>query len=226
MKKQFLNTVYFFTLAILLSACMLFTSCAYSGKAAAKLLLKARTKSYDMIVVPGVPFTNNQWDKVMRGRVLWSKYLYDQGIAKNIMYSGSSVYSAYYEGEIMALYAHAIGIPSEHIFTETKAEHSTENIFYSYKKAQKAGFKTIALASDPFQTKSLRRFTQKKISTDVDFIPWVRSIVLEMDKKLAPPGIDYLQAENKAFISIKKRQGLMKRLKGTRGKNIDAHLYE
>jgi uncharacterized SAM-binding protein YcdF (DUF218 family) len=30
----------------------------------------------------------------------------------------------------------SIGIPRENIFTETKAEHSTENIYYSYKKAQ------------------------------------------------------------------------------------------
>lgn len=69
------------------------------------------------------------------------------------MYSGSSAYSPYYEGEIMALYAIAIGIPKENVFTETRAEHSTENLFYVYLKAKKLGFTHIALATDPFQAK-------------------------------------------------------------------------
>jgi hypothetical protein len=66
-----------------------------------------------------------------------------KGSAKNVMYSGSSVYSPYYEGEVMAMYAAAIGIPKEHIFTETKAEHSTENLYYGYHKSRKLGFKKL-----------------------------------------------------------------------------------
>ena len=199
--------------------------CSYSNIAAEKLFDKAKANSYDIIIVPGVPFNNAQWDRVMRGRVYWSKYLYDLGIAKNIMYSGSSVYSPYYEGEIMALYAEAIGIPKEHIFTETRAEHSTENIYYSYKKAKQLGFKSIALASDHFQTKSLRRYTQKKVSPDVILIPWVMDTIRKLDAQMITPKINYQDAFNKDFISLKKRQGLFKRLRGTWGKNLDSTLY-
>ena len=95
-------------------------------------------------------------------RVYWAKFLFDKGIAKNIMFSGSSVYSPYYESIIMSMYAEAIGIPKENIFIETKAEHTTENVYYSYKKALELGFKNIAVASDPFQTKMVSRFTRKK----------------------------------------------------------------
>ena len=116
---------------VLLILCFLFQSCSYSKKAAGKLLEEAKTRSYDVIVVPGVPFNTPNWDRVMKGRVYWSKYLFDLGIAKNIMYSGSSVYTAYNEAQIMALYAAALGIPEKNIFTETHAEHSTENIYYS-----------------------------------------------------------------------------------------------
>jgi hypothetical protein len=162
----------------------------------------------------------------MRGRVYWSKFLYDQGIAKNVMYSGSSVYTAYCEAEIMALYAEQIGIPKEHIFVETKAEHSTENIYYSYKKAKQLGFKTVALASDHFQTKSLRRFTHKKVSPDIGMIPWVLPIIKEMNPKMIDPEIDYQKAYKPDFVSIKKREGVFKRLMGTWGKNLNTNFYE
>jgi uncharacterized SAM-binding protein YcdF (DUF218 family) len=201
-------------------------SCSYTTRDAGKLLEEAKTKSYDIIVIPGVPFNEPQWDRIMRGRVYWSKYLYDLGIAKNIMFSGSSVYTAYYEGKIMAMYAEAIGIPKEHIYMELKAEHSTENIYYSYKKAKQLGFKTIALASDQFQTRSLRRFAHKRLSKDVGMIPWVMPIIREMDPTMVTPEINYRQAVNDSFISIKKREGLFKRLKGTWGLNLDDTLYE
>src|SRR3954462_10051264 len=109
------------------------SSCYYSRKNAARLLAKAYSEApYDVIIVPGVPLNNGKWDRVMKGRVYWSKYLFDKGIAKNVMYSGNSVYSPYYEAEVMKLYALSLGIPGEHIFCEKKAEHSTENVFYSY----------------------------------------------------------------------------------------------
>ena len=204
---------------------MLMNSCSYSARASRKLLEEAERETYDLIVVPGVPFENNLWSRTMKGRVYWSKYLFDRGIAKNIMYSGSSVYSPYYEGIIMALYAEAIGIPKEHIFSETKAEHSTENIYYSYFKAKKLGFQRIALASDPFQTKMLRRFARKKLGNDIGLIPFVADTLKKMEPDMKNPAIDAQSAFNKDFIPITKREGFWKRLRGTRGLNIDTTAY-
>jgi hypothetical protein len=182
-------------------------------------------EKYDIIVVPGVPF-NNSWDSTMKARVYWSKYLFDKGITKNIMYSGSAVYSPYYEGEIMAMYAEAIGIPKENIFTETKAEHSTENIYYSWKKSKKAGFTKIALATDPFQAKMLKSFIIKRVSPDVGIIPIVFDTLLMIRPKMIDPVIDYRKAFVKDFISLPDRESLFKRLRGTRGLDIDKTLYD
>ncbi|MEP7237147.1 MAG: YdcF family protein [Ferruginibacter sp.] len=186
---------------------------------------KARSESYDMIAVPGVPFTETGWDSTMKARVYWSKYLYDKGIAKNIMYSGSSVYSPYYEGEIMAMYAVAIGIPKAHVYTETKAEHSTENLYYVYLKAKKMGFTHIALATDPFQAKQLKRFARVKINKEVGIIPIVFDTLRMLQPNMINPQIDYKQAYNSNFVPLKSRESFWKRLRGTMGKNIDKNAY-
>ncbi|HEY4154109.1 MAG TPA: YdcF family protein, partial [Puia sp.] len=117
-------------------------SCSYSSKATKKLYQQALDKQpYDAIIVPGVPFEIGQWSRVMKGRIYWSKFLFDRGITRNIIYSGSAVYTPYIEADIMAGYAIALGIPKEHVFRETHAEHSTENVYYSYKLARSLGFK-------------------------------------------------------------------------------------
>ncbi|HTQ28385.1 MAG TPA: YdcF family protein [Puia sp.] len=208
--------------------CPLFSmvSCSFSQRTARKLLQEAQKHPYDIIVVPGVPFEKDTWSRTMKGRVYWSKYLFDQGIAKNIMYSGSSVYSPYFEGEIMALYAEALGIPKQYIYTETKAEHSTENIYYSYRRSIQLGFHRIALASDPFQTKALRKFTRKKISADIGLIPMTTDTLKAMEPQMTDPVIDYRQAYNKDFVPLTEREGFWKRLRGTRGLNIDTSAYK
>jgi uncharacterized SAM-binding protein YcdF (DUF218 family) len=212
------GSVFLFVLAIL-------TSCAYSSKASRQLLKESLNRQYDMIVVPGVPLEDGKWSATMKDRVFWSKYLYEKGIAKNVMYSGSAVYSPYREAEIMALYGEKLGIPKENIYTEIKAEHSTENIYYSYKKAKKLGYSKIALASDPFQTKMLRRFTRKIVSQEVAFIPIVYDTIQSMKAIIPDPTIDYEKAYVNDFKSLTKRKTFPERFRGTRGLAIDTTAY-
>jgi uncharacterized SAM-binding protein YcdF (DUF218 family) len=200
-------------------------SCAYSSKASRQLLKEALNKQYDMIVVPGVPFEDGKWSATMRDRVYWSKYLYMKGIARNVMYSGSAVYSPYREAEIMAMYGEKLGIPRMHIYTETKAEHSTENIYYSYKKSRKLGFTKIALASDPFQTKMLRRFTRQYVSPDVAFIPIVYDTLNSEETLMQDPEIDYSKALVSVFKSLPRRKNFLDRFRGTWGLDIDTTAY-
>lgn len=197
-------------------------SCSFSSKATKKLYQQAQEKKpYDVIIVPGIPFENGRWGRVMKGRIYWSKYLFDQGVTRNIIYSGSDVYTPYVEGEVMALYAEALGIPKAHIFSETRAEHSTGNVYYSYKLALSLGFKKIALASDPFQTRMLRKFTRKKVSASIDLIPMVEDYLPTKETEKKDPVINPGSAYRENFISLKKREGFWKRLRGTLGKNID-----
>ena len=197
-----------------------FQSCSFSKKKSTKLYNNAiSTSPYDAIIVPGFPFENNEWDKVMRARVVWAIYLYKKGYTKNIIFSGSAVYSPYYESKIMALYAEKMGVKKENIFTESKAEHSTENVYYSYKMAQKLGFKKIALATDPFQSKLVNSFIKDKMNNNIDFFPIQYDILEKIDT--INFSIDPTSAFKEDFISIKEREGYWKRFKGTLGKNIE-----
>ncbi len=219
-----MRKVIFFILSAVVALVAL--SCGYSTKATRQLLQKAESSGpFDVIIVPGVPFENGKWNRTMKGRIYWSKYLFDKGIAKNIIYSGSAVYTAYYEAEIMAMYAKAIGIPAKNIYTETKAEHSTENAYYGYKKAQQLGFEHIALASDPFQTKLLRRYVRKKVDAEMALIPMVIDTMKVIELEMIDPDINYQAAFKPNFISIKKRESFWKRLRGTLRGNIDTTAY-
>lgn len=200
------------SLTMLLSGCFIFAPSA--EKTNRKYLPKA---PYDVIIVPGVPYDGKHWSEAMRNRVQWSNYLYKKGIAKNIIYSGSAVYTEYEEAHVMALYGEALGIPKEHIFLDPRSEHSTENVYYSYRLAKKQGFQKIALATDPFQLNGMRQFI-KKFELPVDLLPIVKDTLLKQDLK--EPAINADAAKRPNFVSIVNRQSKWQRLRGTFGQYI------
>ncbi|MDF2437388.1 MAG: YdcF family protein [Bacteroidota bacterium] len=172
---------------------------------------------YDVIIVPGAPYLDPSMKLVLKSRILWAKYLYDHKLAKNIIFSGSSVYSPYVEGKIMRIYADSLNIPSEHTFSETKAQHSTENIFYSVEMARKLGFKRIAVATDHYQMVILNYYIKKNFP-DVTILP------IDYKKidliNAAWPEIDETPAYVEDFVSLIKRESRSERFKGTLGKNV------
>jgi hypothetical protein len=184
----------------------------------------SKMQPFDAVIVPGIPFKNGGWDSVMKARVLWSWVLYKNGYVRNIIYSGAAVYSPYKEAIIMGLYAQQLGIPHDHIFYDTLARHSTENVYYSYLLAKQLGFKTIALATDPFQSFMLRGFTRKRFSTPIYHMPFVTDSLAIYNYQ--NPHIDPSSAESHNFTSITEKQGFMKRFRGTMGKDIDWSKYE
>lgn len=169
---------------------------------------------FDAGIVPGVPF-NNKWDSVMKGRVLWADFLFKKGIIKNIIFSGGAVYTPYYEAKIMGLYAQQLGIPPENIFYETKAEHSTENIYYSYELAREMGFKSLALITDPFQSSLTKGFTRRRFATPIQHIPFLVDTLKKLNSQDCI--IDPSSAFEPHFRSIVEREGFIKRFRGTLG---------
>jgi len=163
----------------------------------------AKEKPFDAIIVPGIPSDGGKWGFIMKWRIYWSVYLYRNGIAKNIIYSGGAVYTPYTEAVIMALYAEKLGIPKEHIFIETKAEHTTENLYYSYQLAKEKKFNSIGFATDPFQAMKIRPYI-KKFRLDVSLIPMVISKVWKME--MADQDIESYKAYKLHFISIRERE--------------------
>lgn len=178
---------------------------------------------YDAIIVPGYPFKDSVWHDIMKMRVYWSHYLYEKGYARNVIYSGSAVYTPYIESKIMKEYGVALGIPAENIITESFAKHSTENLYYSYQLAKKQGFTKIAVATDPFQNALLVRFA-KKNNMDVEFLPIAFDTLNQIVK--TDPAIDPTIAYVPNFVALPDKVGFFKRFKGTLGGNIDPTLYQ
>jgi uncharacterized SAM-binding protein YcdF (DUF218 family) len=192
---------------------LLFLSCASPFTSYHKALAKA---PYDVIIVPGIPYQDHNWaSNVMKNRVVWSFYLFKKGIARNVIYSGNAVYSPYVEGKIMAMHAIALGIPEEHVFSEIKAEHSTENLVYSYRMAKKMGFEKIAVATDPFQSKTLKTYAWD-YNIPVTFIPIVNDSIrfFTIDSLFQ---IDPSSAFVNDFIPLPQRENIIKRVMGTLG---------
>jgi hypothetical protein len=210
MPKSFLR---FLPIGVALSS-LLFVSACSSGKLYRRAVA---AKPYDVIIVPGVPFNGKDWDFKMKGRVIWANYLIKQGITKYVIFSGGAVYTPYVEAKVMALYAQALGTPKDCIFTEEKAEHSTENVYYSYLMAKKLGFTKIALATDPYQSNMLKGFI-KAHQLPVVRIPFRIKILMKIDN--VHPVIDATPAKAEHFRSIKETQSRKYRRNGTRGKNI------
>lgn len=181
-------------------------------------------KPFDAIIVPGVPFEHGAWSAVMKARVLWSFILYKHGYTKNIIYSGAAVYSPYKEAIIMGLYAQKLGVPAQHIFYDTLAKHSTENVFYSYLLAQKLGFKTIALTTDPFQSFTLRSFVRRRFESPIYLMPFITDSLARYDS--LNPHIDPSPAMVAHFDALPDKEGFFKRLRGTLGRDIDWSKYK
>ncbi len=199
--------------------CLTLSSCSFSNKKALKYYDSADTNApYDVIIVPGVPHDGISWSRTMQARVLWGFHLYSEGLTKNIIYSGGAVYTKYSEAKIMAEYGKAMGIPASHIFTDTLAEHSSENVYYSYRLAKEQGFKKIAFATDPFQAKQLKGMIHK-LELPIDLIPIVFDTLRTIDD-LPEPSISTSIAIEDSFVSIKDRESRLTRLRGTMGKHI------
>lgn len=202
---------------IFLIGALLMTHCSFSRYADKSYVSARKEKPFDVIIVPGVPYEPKSVSSVMQMRILWAKHLYDSGYAKNIIFSGSAVYSPFIEAVAMKVIADSLGISSSHTFSESKAEHSTENVYYSWKMAKSMGYEKIALATDPFQSFMLRSFI-KKYCPGVQSIPVVFDMISLTDNPL--PAIDTTSAYVPNFVSIVERESFWKRFAGTRGKRV------
>ena len=205
---------------LFLLICVLgFQSCIFLGVRQNKHYKSVeKIKPIDVIIVPGLPLYGGQWDTLLKSRIIWSDFLIKKGIASNVLYSGNAVYTVWQEGPSMALYATQLGIKKENILIDTLAEHSTENLFYGYQLAKQKGYKTIAVATDPFQCALLQKFAKKNFKEEIYFLPIIYdSIRQQMKIELT---IDTTLTKSTHFIPLEQRQDYKERLNGTRGKHI------
>lgn len=215
MRTSLQTSLIFFISLVFLSSC---SSILHPPK---KTFERAVTsKPFDVIIVPGIPYNGEQKSSIMKIRLQWAKMLIDSGYTKNIIFSGSAVYTPYIESEVMAEHAVAMGIPKDKILIERNAEHSTENTYFGYRLAKENGHDNIALATDPVQLKHLRKFINYH-ELPVDMLPIVFPKLVRSERIDTAINCDHLKIAN--FESIKDRENLITRFKGTLGKQIIWH---
>lgn len=161
---------------------------------------------FDAIIVPGIPYDTALKSKAVilfKSRMMWSKYLYEKGYAKNIIYSGAAVHTPYQEGAVMKMIAEAWGIPAQNTFVEGNALHSIENVIYGLQLADSLGFKHVAVATDPFQSLLLQKQTkQEKIY--IALLPMSMKLI-QFYSQVTLPKIDAERALVKNFVPLKYR---------------------
>lgn len=209
---------------LLPSLCLIFAGCLSSYKRQAIERYSSSLKKgevYDVIIVPGIPFTGDKMGYLMRSRILWSWILYKNGIAKNIIYSGAAVHTPYFEAHVMGLYAQGLGVPPSNIFYDTCAKHTTENLFYSVQMARKKGFKRIAVASDIYQCFFLKTFIERRFEGGIDQLPLIKDSLNDyqhLDLRIDPSSALIENAD--AFVPLDEKENYWERMRGTLGMKI------
>ncbi len=183
-------------------------SCTWVRKSAVKTYRANISKApFDAIIVPGIPYDTALTGNgaiLLKSRMLWSKHLFEAGLAKHIIYSGAAVHSPYHEGKVMKMIAEAWGIPAEKTFVEGNALHSTENVIYGLQLAKALGFTNVAVATDPFQSLFLKRFVYRK-KLNVSMLPLsVDSMPVYNSFELPKVQAEKVFVEN--FIPLKNRK--------------------
>jgi uncharacterized SAM-binding protein YcdF (DUF218 family) len=193
----------------LLQSCGVFTDITYQ---------QAKKRApYDAIIVPGFPYERRpDLNIIYKVRIFWAYHLYQKGIAKNIIFSGSAVHTPYVEGRIMAEFTKQMGIPEEHIFVEDSAEHSTENLFYGLALARRMGFEKVAVATDPFQS-GMIAFLTNRDKLRVDFIPAKIETVATRYWNTFKFNINDKVALREDFVPLVERMDKAERMRGTHG---------
>ncbi|MCD6012996.1 MAG: hypothetical protein K0Q79_2858 [Flavipsychrobacter sp.] len=214
------------TLILVILLLHLLHACTPQRKAQNSYNLALSEGPFDAIIVPGITYRDPAWGKLMKRRVLWSAILYRNGMAKNIIYSGGAVYTPYKEAAVMGLYAEKMGIPRAHIFYDTLARHSIENVYYSYLIAQRQGFKRIALSTDRYQNFFLNRAVRRHFASPVYQLPVILDSVQKY--KGTDPVINAARAKVKDtanYQPLTKTDNIWQRIKGMRGRHIPWKKY-
>jgi len=214
LKRTLRYALYF---SLFLGVCALTAHCTFKHYANSSYAEAKKQIPFDAVIIPGFPYQDTALNAIYKARVLWAKHLYDSGYTKNIIFSGSAVHTPFIESRTMKLFAVAMGVPESNVFTEEKAEHSSENVYYGWKRAKELGFKKIALATDPYQSGLLR-------SVISIYTPGMMSFPIQFEKinasQVAFPKIDMVSAMVNPFTPLNLRESFWERFRGTMGKRI------
>ncbi len=105
-------------------------------------------KKFDIIIVLGSPATDEcEAGAIMKDRVAKGIELLNLGVAKKILFTGSSVINNCTEAEAMAAYAISKGVSKDRILKETRARNTYQNAYYATAQMKKLNFTSAAIVT-------------------------------------------------------------------------------
>ncbi|WP_334964168.1 YdcF family protein [Nostoc sp.] len=117
-------------------------------------LVNSKRKTFDVIIVLGNPANSDgSIGEIARQRVLKAVELFHTGRAKYILFSGAAVYNHYVEADVMANFAHSIGVPRSVLVTDTQARNTYQNLFNASKIMLKNHWSSALIVTSPYHVR-------------------------------------------------------------------------
>jgi uncharacterized SAM-binding protein YcdF (DUF218 family) len=108
----------------------------------------------DTAIVLGTAVWNGEPSPVLKERINHAVWLYENGYVENIIFTGGRTGSnKLAESEVSRVYAIQQKVDPDDIYIETESKITEQNFKYANKVADKQGFQTFTVVSDPLHMK-------------------------------------------------------------------------
>ena len=122
--------------------------------AVARLLAPSSNTSltrFDAIIVLGTPAdSDGNPTPELLSRVTEGVHEYERGVASRMILSGAAAHNQFVEARVMAVTAHAQGIPESAIFEEPKAMDTIQNACYAVRIMKAHGWRSAEVVSSAY----------------------------------------------------------------------------
>ncbi|SEB37435.1 YdcF family protein [Terriglobus roseus] len=106
---------------------------------------------FDTLMVLGTPAKADGTPSAeLRERIDEGVREYKAGVAPHIIMTGGAAHNKFVEGQVMADYAAAEGVPRDAIIVEGQAQDTIQNIWYSHAIMEKNGWHSAEVISSPY----------------------------------------------------------------------------
>jgi uncharacterized SAM-binding protein YcdF (DUF218 family) len=106
---------------------------------------------FDTLIVLGTPAKpDGTPSPELRERIDEGVREYKAGVAPHLIMTGGSAHNRYVEGQVMADYAIAEGVPRDAVFVEGQAKDTIQNIWYSHILMEAHGWHSAEVISSPY----------------------------------------------------------------------------
>ncbi|MEH2067400.1 MAG: YdcF family protein [Nostoc sp.] len=170
-------------------------------------LVNSKHQTFDAIVVLGNPANSDgSIGEIARQRVLKAVELFHAGRAKYILFSGAAVYNHYVEADVMANFAHSLGVPRSALLTDTQARNTYQNLLNATKIVLKNHWSSALIVTSPYHVRRTA-FIVSHFSIDYQVVPCEVPVAARIKQLLIGQWENYLLTRL-AFDGYSKSYGL------------------